>query len=305
MDPVQPRPFSNVSTDAMLSQTMEGVGDHDPSTIQKDTGAPLHFDATRSASIHRAAAGSDQQGVKNAAEAGMDQAREKATDRIIDGVAELAGKYGGAISGTAFVVGSVVQLGQLYYQGIEKAKHEGDNQKALGASDAGVTAMAQTLDYSPGFRSDMTTMHNGSSNVAAAMTTSLRSNPAETAELQLRSDKGFVDAAGYAKNAAAQMKPLYDQARSLLSQAKTTSDSKAADSLRSQAASALSKAADVEKKTLAPVLGKAQTDAAYGLGVLYAMHSAMNQSPAAFDVTFGKANANVVSVSPPTVHIQG
>jgi hypothetical protein len=305
MDPVQPRPYTNVSTDSMLSQTMEGVGDHDPSTIQKDTGAPLHFDATRSASIHRAAAGSDKQGVKDAADAGMDQAREKATERIIDGVAELSGKFGGAISGTAFVVGSVVQLGQLYYQGIEKAKHEGDNQKALGASDAGVTAMAQTLDYSPSFRSDMTTMHNGSSNVAAAMTTSLRANPAETSELQLRSDKGFVDAAGYAKNAAAQMKPLYDQARSLLSQAKTTSDPKAADSLRSQAASALSKAADVEKKTLAPVLGKAQTDAAYGLGVLYAMHSAMNLSPAAFDATFNKANANVISVSPPTVHIQG
>lgn len=305
MDPVQPRPYSTVSTDAMLSQTMEGVGDHDPSTIQKETGAPLHFDSTRSADVHRAAAGSNAQGVKNAAEAGVDQAREKVTDRIIDGVAELSTKYGGAISGVAFAAGSVVQLGQLYYNGIEKAKHEGDNQRALGASDAGVTAMAQTLDYSSGFRSDMTTMHNGSSNVAAAMTTSIQANPSEKAELQLRSDKGFVDAAGYAKNAAAQMKPLYDQARSLLAQAKTTSDPKAADTLRSQAADALSKAADIEKKTLAPVLGKAQTDAAYGLGVLYAVHSAMNQSPSAFDATFAKANANVASVSPQTVHIQG
>jgi hypothetical protein len=305
MDPIQSRPYSGVSTDTILSQTMEGVGDHDPSTIKGSTGKLLHFDATRSADVHRAGNTSNSQGVKNAVEAGIDQAKEKVVDRLVDGAAEMAGKFGPAISGTAFVLGSVAQLGSLYYSGIEKAHREGESQQALGASDAGVVAMTQSLDYDSSFKSVMSVGHNGSSNVAAAMTVSLNGNTTEKAELQLRSDKGFVDAAGFARTAASQMKPFVDDGNAKLAQAKMTTDPKQASALRAQATASFSKAADVEKKVMAPVMGKAQSDAAYGLGVMYAVHCAVTQTPATFDKTFAKANSNVQSVSPSTIFIQG
>jgi len=305
MDPVQSRPFSGISTDTMLSQTMEGVGDHDPSSIKDATGQPLHFDATRSADTHRAGNTSNGQAVKDVAEAGIDKAREKIVDRLVDGVAEMAGRFGPAISGTAFALGSVAQLGSLYYSGIEKAHREGETQKALGASDAGVVAMTQSLDYDRGFKSVMSVAHNGSGNVAAAMTASLNGNPTEKAELQLRSDKGFVDAAGFARAAASQMKPLVDDGNAKVAQAKANADPQQAAALRAQAAASFQKAADVEKKVMAPVMGNAQSDAAYGLGVMYAVHCAMTQAPATFEHTFAKANSNVQSVSPSTIFIQG
>jgi hypothetical protein len=39
--------------------------------------------------------------------------------------------------------------------------------------------------------------------------------------------------------------------------------------------------------------------------VQYAIYCAMSKSPAGFDAAFAKANANVTSVSPSTIYIQG
>ena len=301
MDPISAR---NTSTDAILAQTMEGVGDHDPSTIQKDTGKPLHFIATDSANIHRAALTGNAKAISEAKGEVIGQIRDKVTEHAIDAAADLAGKYGPAISAMGVIGGSVIQLGSLYYSGIEKAKQEGDTQKALGASDAGVVALTQTLNFSPGFRSDMAVLHSGSGNVAAAMTASIRSSPATQNELQFRADRGFVDAAGYAKTAASQMSPLLDEATRKLSAAKTANPATAA-TLRSQANDLFGKAAEVEKKIMAPVTKQATTDAAYGVGVLYAVHSALHDPPATFDANFARSNANVSSVSPPSITIHG
>lgn len=299
------RPYSQVSTDSILSQTMESVGDKDPSTLKKDTGTPLHFDATRSASAHRAALGSDEKGIHDAAEAGIDKMKEKAIDKIVDGVAEMTEKFGGTIGAAFNIYGSVAQLGSLYNSGIEKPAREGDSQMALGASDAGVTAMVQTLDFSQGFKADQTMVHHGSSNVAAAMTASLQGNEGERYELQLRADKGFTDAAGYAKNAATVMKPLFDEAKEKLAQADRATDPAAKQKLLGEANEAAAKASEAQKKYLAPVLGSAQKDAAYGLGVLYAVHTALHGSSTDFDAAFQKANDRILAASPSTIHIQG
>ena len=232
MDPVSAR--TTVPTDTILSQTMEGVSDHDPTNIQKDTGKSLHFDATTSADVRRAGLTSNGKAIEDAKTEAADHLREKVTDRAIDAAADLAGKYGPAISSMGMVAGSVVQLGSLYNSAIEKAKQEGDTQRALGASDAGVVALSQTLNFSTSFKSSVAVAHNGSSNVAAAMTASLNSNPTTQSELQFRADKGFVDAAGYAKMAAKEMKPLIDDAKSKLAAAKTA-DPATATTLRSQA----------------------------------------------------------------------
>ena len=297
------RPLASTSTDALLARTMEGVGDNDPTTVQKATGKPLHFDPTTSANVRRAGNTSDAQGISDAKHEAVGQLKDKVVERAIDGAAELAGKYGGAISGLGMGAGSVAQLGSLYNQ-LEKAKVEGEKQMALSASDAGVVALTQSLDFSPGFKSDMAVAHSGSSNVAAAMTASLSSTPQTKNELQFRADKGFVDAAGYAKNAAAQMKPLYAQASSDLAAAKGA-DPATASKLRAQASALFAQAAQVEKTVMAPVYSQTTSDAAYGVGALYAVHCAMHSSPDAFDKAFGKASANVQSVAPTTVTIHG
>jgi hypothetical protein len=298
------RPYASTSTDTLLARTMESVGDNDPATVQQATGKPLHFDPTTSASVHRAGNTSNAQGISDIKHEAVGQIQDKVVERAIDGAAELAGKYGGVVSGLGLGVTSIVQLGSLYNQAIDGAKREGEHQMALSASDAGVVALTQSLDFSPAFKSDMAVAHNGSSNVAAAMTASLASTPSTKTELQFRADKGFVDAAGYAKNAAAQMKPLYAEANSKLSAAKTA-DSATASKLQAQASALFTKAAEVEKKYLGPVYSRTTTDAAYGVGVLYAVHCAIHSSPSAFESTFAKANANVQSVTPASVTIHG
>jgi hypothetical protein len=302
MDPVSAR--STVPTDTILAQTMEGVGDHDPTNIQKDTGKPLHFDATTSADVRRAGLTSNGKAIEDAKTEAAGQLRDKVTERAIDAAADLAGKYGPAISGMGMIAGSVVQLGSLYNSAIEKAKQEGDTQRALGASDAGVVALSQTLNFSASFKSSVAVAHNGSSNVAAAMTASLNSNPATQSELQFRADKGFVDAAGYAKMAAKEMKPLIDDAKSKLAASKTADPATAA-TLRSQANDLMLKAAEAEKKYMAPVQKQAAGDAAYGLGVQYAVHCAVAGSSDSLDKAFAKANANVSSITPTSLTIPG
>jgi hypothetical protein len=124
------------------------------------------------------------------------------------------------------------------------------------------------------------------------------------AELQLRADRGFVDAAGYAKTAAREMEAIQRQVADKLEQAGSCADPARANELRAEASALTKKEAAVQDEYLAPVLSKAHGDAAYGLGVEYAMYLAScGDSPSAvarFDAAFGKANANVVSATPPT-----
>ena len=299
--------YSNTNTDEILRRAMEESGDHDPTRIQAETGKALHYDATRSADGHRTGLRSDGAALGNAKDAVIDQARDKAMDKA--GV--LAERFAPALGAFGAIGGAVAGLGSLYKSAIEDAKREGETQRALGASDAGVVALAQTLDVEPGFRSFVAQAHAGSGNVAAAMAAKL--GDAEHAgmrgELQLRADRGLADAAGYARMAANATRPLYEQARTKLAEASAASDPGQKAKLASDAHGLNARAAEMQRTYMAPVMSRAQGDAAYGLGVQRAVFLAArtdtSAGSASFDVAVAKATTNVHPVSPPAVTVQG
>jgi hypothetical protein len=114
------------------------------------------------------------------------------------------------------------------------------------------------------------------------------------AELQARADRGFVDAAGYARNAATAMRPLFSEARGKLAEAERTSDPDGRARLTREAGEANAKAAELEAKHMAPLASAARGDAAYGLGVQAAVFSALT-TPDGFDAAVARARANVQS----------
>jgi hypothetical protein len=293
--------YSSTSTDELLRRAMEESGDHDPSRIQTETGTPLHYDATRSADVHRAALRSDGAALGNAKSAAIDQAR----DQAIDKVAQLAEHFAPALGAAGVITGAVVGLGAMYKSGIEDAKREGVGQSALGASDAGVVALAQTLDVEPGFRAFVAQSHAGAGNAAPAMAVKLgdQDHAGVRAALQLRADQGLVDAAGFAKNAAVATRPLMEEAQAKLTAAKAAPDPATAAKLTGEAHALTAKAAATQKTILAPVLAKAQGDAAYGLGVQRAVFLA--STPAELDAAVLKAAANAQPVAASTVRVQG
>lgn len=129
------------------------------------------------------------------------------------------------------------------------------------------------------------------------------------AALQLRADQGLVDAAGYAKNAAAATRPLVEQAQAKLTEARAATDSVQAGRLSAEAHALTAKAAEMQKQILAPVMAKAQGDAAYGLGVQRAVFLAAQASTSAgaahLDAAVSKAAANVRPVTSSSVRVQG
>lgn len=223
----------------------------------------------------------------------------------------MASRFAPALGALGPIAGSVVGLASYYKAAIEDAWREGEEQRALGASDAGVTALAESLDLEDSVRASIVQAHPGSSNVAAAMAAKLEDaeHAPMRAELQLRADKGFVDAAGYAKMAAQKVTPLVREAHEKLRQADAAADPAQAASLRTEATELSRQAAETAIKYLAPVLKDAHADAAYGVGVLRAMllatqAASSEKGSARFDQAFTKANANVVSSAQP-FHIQG
>jgi hypothetical protein len=189
---------------------------------------------------------------------------------------------------------------------VEDAKREGELQRALAASDAGVVALAQSLDFDEAFKSSVAQAHAGSDNAAAAMAAGLQDSGHEgvIVELQRRADRGFVDAAGYARNAAAAMRHLFDEARAKRAQAQQTKHPDTRAQLTREANEATTKAAELEAKYMAPVMKTAQSDAAYGLGVQAAVFSALT-SPAGFDATVDRARASLRFVEPASLRVQG
>ena len=166
-----------------------------------DTGKALHFDAMDGANVHRAGRRSNGAALRAGADAGFEQLRDKALDKLPDLAAEHLAPAFGALGA---IGGSVVGLASDYKSAMEDAKREGELQRALSASDAGVTALAESLDVEASFKAAVAQAHAGSSDAAAAMTATLGDSAHASVrhELQLRADKGFVDAAGYAKMAA-------------------------------------------------------------------------------------------------------
>ena len=109
-------------------------------------------------------------------------------------------------------------------------------------------------------------------------------------ELQFRADQGLVDAAGFTQMAAEEIAPLMKE---------TATNPTRADEMSLRAS-------EVEKRYLAPLMQRAEADAAYGLGVQEALYLATCAalSPAkraAFDEAFRRANANILSVTAPTI----
>lgn len=282
--------YGRTDTDELLRRAMEDSGDHDPSRIVSETGHPLHYDATVSAGAHREGLAGDSAALGRAKDAAIDRAMDQALERI----AHLAEHYGPAFGALGPIAGAVTGLGALYKSAVEDAKREGELQRALGASDAGVVALAQSLQFDPGFRSYVATAHAGSDNAAAAMTATLAApeRAGMRAELQARADRGFVDAAGYARNAATAMRPLFNEARAKLTGAVRATEPEVRARLTREAGEANARAAEIEAKYLAPVTKDAQADAAYGLGVQAAVFSALT-TPASFDAAVARARANV------------
>jgi hypothetical protein len=304
--------YSSATTDEMLRRELEESGDHDPTNIQRDTGKTLHFDATDSAGVRREAlhptnlsAGLTGLGVlasKGAGAYGYEKACGYLAKQVFSPLLRMGA--GVALEG----VSQIATLGGLYNEAIEGPSHEGDRQRALAASDAGVVGMTQALDIDPKFKADVAQAHPGAGNAAAAVRVQIDGDPGVKSELQLRADRGFVDAAGYAKLAAHEMAPLYKQAASKLVAAKATSGDDAAR-LRSDAQGLMRQAAEAEKKYMAPVMGKSHEDAAYGIGAQYALHQALRAETSgkwgAFDAAFSKANERMRGVEPATVRIGG
>jgi hypothetical protein len=299
--------YASTNTDEILRRAMEESGDSDPTRIQAEAGKPLHFDATRSADVHRAGLRSDGAALGNAKDAAIDQARDKAMDEA----GAVAERFAPALGAFGAIGGAVAGLGSLYKSAIEDAKREGETQRALGASDAGVVALAQTLDVEPGFRSFVAQAHAGSDNVAAAMAVKLgdADHAGTRAALQVRADRGLVDAAGYAKMAASATRPLYERARAKIAEASTAIDPGQKAKLSGEARELNATAAETQRRYLAPVMSKAQGDAAYGLGVQRAVFLAaqadMPAGSAHFEAAVAKASANVRPVSASSVTVQG
>jgi len=284
--------YSRTDTDELLRRAMEDSGDHDPSRIQSETGHPLHFDATVSASAHRTGLGGDGAALGHAKDAAIDRAMDQALERA----AHFAEHYGPAFGALGPIAGAVTGLAGLYKAGVEDAKREGELQRALGASDAGVVALAQSLNFERTFKSYVAQAHSGSDNAAAAMAATLAApeRAGMRAELQARADRGFIDAAGYASNAATAMRPLFNEAHAKLAEAERTVDPDVRARLTQEAGEANTKAAEIEAKYMAPVTKAAGADAAYGLGVQAAVFSALT-TPGTFDAAVTRARASVES----------
>lgn len=303
--------YRDTSTDELLRRALEESGDHDPSRIQTDTGKPLHFDATDSREAHRAALhpGNEQAaktgGIVILGKLGGAAAYEGSCAFLAKQVFSplLRAGAGAALEG----LGQIATLGGLYNE-FEGAHHEGDKQRALGASDAGVVGMVEALDFPTSFKADVAAVHAGSGNAAAGVWVQIEGDPGVKRELQLRADRGFVEGAGYAKLAAHAIAPLYREAVSKLAASKAASGDEGAR-LRSEAQGLLRQAAETERNYMAPVMGKAHGDAAYGVGVQYALHEALRAETSGnrytFDAAFEKANENVRGVEPATIRIGG
>jgi hypothetical protein len=100
----------------------------------------------------------------------------------------------------------------------------------------------------------------------------------------------------------------FREATAKLAAAKTAKPEDAAR-LQKEAQVSLATAAKHERAFMAPVLGKAHGNAAYGLGVQYAVHEALKAETSgksdAFDAAYKKADENSRGAEPPVLRIGG
>lgn len=306
------------STDEILRAAMNEAGNGDPQKVAAG-GRPLHFDAYDGLSTHREATRpSDAQARKGIEEAGVGKVVGAGVDALVDRAvgAMASSAVARGIAGASWQALSIGPLAyHLYTEGYEKPHREKDAQLALGASDAGVAGLAQALPFSDDFKRAVAGAHAGSANAAAGVAASLAKpeRRAELAELTLRAERGLVDAAPLARTAAHDIASCMRGAASAMDHAKAArarGDEVAAANFEERASAAVSHAAELEKAALAPLLGRAHADAAYGLGVQSAMHHALRvelgKQPAdTFAASVAKARADLAAVEPQAVRVQG
>lgn len=306
------------STDDMLAGALEEAGNHDAQKVAAG-GRPLHFDAYSGLATHREALRpSDREGGWKVGTAAVGKGVGAGIDWLVDkGVGAMASSaLARGVAGASWQVLSVGPLAyHLYTEGYEKPHREKDAQLALGASDAGVVGLAQALPFDEDFKRAVTTTHAGSAKAAAGVAANLAKpeRRAELAELALRADRGLVDAAPLARSAAPAIAACMRDAAAALGDARTArarGDEVAAARSEERASSSVAHAAQLEKAALAPLLGRAHADAAYGLGVQSAVHHALRvelgkEAADTFGASLAKARANLASVEPPIVRVQG
>ena len=305
------------STDQLLAAAMEEAGNGDPKRVA-ESGQPLHFDSFDGLAVHRTA-GRPTNGDAGwaLAEAGAGKVGGAGVDALVDkAVGAMASAAPRAAAGAAWQVVSIGTLAyHLYTEGYEKPHREKDLQHSLGASDAGVAGLAQALPFDDDFKRAVATVHGGSSNAAVGVTNSLRKpeHRAELAELTLRADRGLVDAAPLVRAAAHDIAACMKGAASdkeHAAVARARGDLVAAENFEQRAAAAAVRASEHEKVALAPLLTRAQGDAAYGLGVQSAMHHALRvelgrETREHFAGSVANARAELAAVDPRTITISG
>jgi hypothetical protein len=198
---------------------------------------------------------------------GFNSCRDRSADDLLAPLLRAGG--GAALEG----LGQISTLGALYDEAIESAHQEADTHLTL-AGSAAIVGMTQALDLDPEFKADVTRVCAGAGRAAAGVRARIDNDPGVRRDLQLRADRGFVEAAGYARVAAHEMRSFYALACSKLDAAEVAGSDEAGR-LRSVARGLMRQAAETEKKYLAPVTEKARDDAAYGIGVQHAVYLAL------------------------------
>ena len=306
------------STDEMLRHAMEESGNDDPKKVAAN-GSPLHYDSLNALGTHRAGARpTDDQAEKALGEAAAGKVAGAAVDGLVDkGVAAMAtSALARGVVGACWQAASIGVLAyHLYTEGYEKPHREKDLQLSLGASDAGVVGLAQALPFDDGFKRAVASAHDGSATAAAGVAAALAKpeQQGELAELTLRADRGLLDAAYLARGAAPDIVKCLRGAADASTHAKAArarGDNVAAANFEERAAAAFTRAAELEKNALAPLLGHAHADAAYGLGVQSAMHHAISvelgtESGDHFNAAVTKARSQLAAADPPTVTVKG
>lgn len=304
------------STDQILGDVMTETGNQDAKRAEAK-GTPLHFDAYGGLGVHRT-------GEKATDDAARSEIKKTAGAKVVGGLVDhgvdkavgALSSFGtrAALGATWQTFGSVMMLHELYYAQVEQANQRGDKQRALGASDAGVVALANALPFDDGFKAAVSRAHAGSGNAAAAMKVRLQS-PEHAAELEAlrgRADAGLVDGAPVARTAAKELKTVMHELQTNLATARTlhAQGRHAEAESYERASNALVDRIDVVNRRFVAQFPRAHADAAYGLGLQCALHHAVraemgNEDAKALDDLVQTSRARLEASERAPVQVRG
>jgi hypothetical protein len=170
------------------------------------------------------------------------------------------------------------------------------------ATKSRVAALVEALDLDPAFERELVASGD-SAPVVAAIAASANDSDGERsrADLQLRLDRGFVDAASHARVAAKEIRPLLEEAQVKLCDAAFASGPAQVRRLTNEAHDLTVRAAALVQAYPAPLRIDGLADALYGVGIQYALFLALYGSLERFDAVLCKAQARLMAATTPTL----